>query len=122
MTGIRVIESNDSKLELLLGTDLFSLHGTNFCKVATNNEGGCCPITIEAGPKGSRELFTLALIIYEVYATTSGRATETANIIKEVSGPELALMPVFLGWTVAKQCLTNPCEIGDLKAWHKKGT
>ena len=56
------MESSDSKLALLLGTDLFSLNGTNFREVATNNERGCCSIIVEVGPKGSGELFKLPLV------------------------------------------------------------
>ena len=56
------MESSDSKLALLLETDLFSLNGTNFREVVTNNERGCRSITVEVGPKGSRELFKLLLV------------------------------------------------------------
>ena len=41
------MESSNSKLTLLLGTDLFSLSGTNFAEVVTNNERGCHSITVE---------------------------------------------------------------------------
>ena len=56
------MESSDSKLALLVGTDLFSFNGKIFCKVATNNEGGCHSITVKVGLKGSRELFKLPLV------------------------------------------------------------
>ena len=46
-----------------------------------------------------------------------GNATEAVNAIEEVSEPELALMPVLRGQTVAKQCLANPHEFEDLEAW-----
>ena len=56
------MESSDSKLALLLGTNLFSLKCTNFRELATNNERGCRSITVEVGPKGSRELLKLPLV------------------------------------------------------------
>ena len=56
------MESSDSKLALLVGTDLFSLNGKKFRKVATNNEGGYHSITVKVGPKGSRELLKLPLV------------------------------------------------------------
>ena len=88
----------------------------NFHVVATNNEGGCCSITVEVIPKGSVELFKLTLVMSEANVTTSRNITDTVNTIKEAFGPELILMPVLLGWTLAKQCLPNPREFGDLKA------
>ena len=56
------MKSNDSKLALLLGTELFSLNGTNFRKKATNNERKCWSIRVEVVPKGSGELFKLLLV------------------------------------------------------------
>ena len=56
------MESSNSKLALLLGTDLFSLKSTDFQEVATNNKRRCRFITIEVGPKRSRELFKLPLV------------------------------------------------------------
>ena len=62
VTVLRVMKSNDSKLALLLGTELFSLNCTNFREKSTNNEGGYWSIRVEVVPKGSRELFKLPLV------------------------------------------------------------
>ena len=61
--NLKVIELSNSKLALLLGTDLFSLNRANFSEVATNIEGGYHSIAVEVGPKGARELFKLSLVI-----------------------------------------------------------
>ena len=110
------MESSNSKLPLLLGMDLLSLNSTNFHDVATNNEVKYHSITVEVVPKGSGELFKLALT-YEANVTTSTDAAETTNAIEEVSRLGLTLMPLLPGWTVAKQCLAGPHEFGDLKTW-----
>ena len=116
------MESSDSKLALLLVTDLFSLNGMNFEKVVTNNELECYSITVEVSLKGFGELFKQPLVIQEANATTNSSNAEMVNAIEEISGSELTLMPILLGWTEAKQCLTNPCEFGDYEAWLTKKT
>ena len=57
------MDLNDSKLSLLMGTNLFSLNGTNSREVATNYKGGCRSIIDKVGPKGSGKLFKLHLVI-----------------------------------------------------------
>ena len=47
--------------------------------------------------------------------TTSSSVTETVNAIEEVYRVELTSMPIFPGWTMAKQSFANPCEFEDLK-------
>ena len=56
------MESSDSKLSLLLETDLFSFTGEQFKEVAAHNESGYRSIMVEIGQKGSEELFKLPLV------------------------------------------------------------
>ena len=62
-------------------------------------------------------MFKLPLVTLEGNAATSCGVAETVNIIEEVSGLELTLMPVIPRWTVAKQCLANPGEFEDIEVW-----
>ena len=110
------MESSDSKLALILGTDVFSLSDMNFHKVVTDNKGRCCSITVVVGPKGSGKLFKLLLIMQKANAITSSSATEAANAIEDFSRLELTVMPILPDQTLAKQCLTNPSELRYLEA------
>ena len=63
MTGIRVIESSDSKSVALLGTNLFSFVGDKFCEVVTYNESSMQFIIIEVGLERSRELLNITFVM-----------------------------------------------------------
>ena len=65
--------------------------------------------------KGSWELFKQHLVMQEANATTFSGVAKIINAINEISKPKATLMPVHLGQTITKQCLTNPHEFGDLE-------
>ena len=63
MVGIRIKDLSNPKLALLLGTDLFSIVGDKFHKIATHNKSGAWYITVGVGLKGSGEQFRTPLVI-----------------------------------------------------------
>ena len=87
-------------------------------------EDAATPLQLKLVLRDPGSCLRYALIMHMKFsATTSGRATETANIIKEVSGPELALMPVFLGLDSGKAMLDKPLRNrGSQNMAYRKGT
>ena len=53
--------------------------------------------------------------------TTSGGAAETLNRIKEVSEPELPLMPILLGWTVENNAWQTLVNLGSRSIAYRQG-
>ena len=41
--------------------------------------------------------------------------TSSVNALLKETSPECILLPVFMAWTITKQCLVSPQDYGDLE-------
>ena len=109
------MKSSDSKLALLLGTDLLLLVGDKFYEIVKCNENGARSSTVAVGSKRSSKLFKMPLEMQGADTTANRHAIGFINAILEETGAKCALLLVLLGWTGAKQCLANGRDFGNLK-------
>ena len=97
MAGIRATEMSDSKLALLLGTDLFSLAGNTSHEVAAYNNIGARSIKIKVGLKECKGLLKIPPAKQKANLMASGHRIPSINAVLKKKILECTLLLVFRG-------------------------